>query len=163
MRDDLRDLLRRQLQRLGDVRDVVGTVADEELDRRVVEQRLAPGGGGVIPAAIQRFQVINRNTLHKKIELYDAGAKSDDVATQTIRVTVDLHRVMHARRTAIMVLDRCAGEIRRSVGPKTMASASAMLKVTTMASRMTRRRVDFCQRFSSEPGMTSSRPTASGR
>jgi hypothetical protein len=33
------------------------------------------------------------------------------VAVEIERVTVDLHRVMHARRTAIMVLDRCAGEM----------------------------------------------------
>lgn len=33
------------------------------------------------------------------------------VADEIERVTVDLHRVMHARRTAIMVLDRCAGEM----------------------------------------------------
>jgi AcrR family transcriptional regulator len=33
------------------------------------------------------------------------------VAGEVERVTIDLHRVMRARRTAIMVLDRCAGEI----------------------------------------------------
>jgi AcrR family transcriptional regulator len=33
------------------------------------------------------------------------------VADEVERVAADLHRVMHARRTAIMVLDRCAGEI----------------------------------------------------
>jgi AcrR family transcriptional regulator len=33
------------------------------------------------------------------------------VGDEIERLTVDLHRVMHTRRTAIMVLDRCAGEI----------------------------------------------------
>jgi AcrR family transcriptional regulator len=33
------------------------------------------------------------------------------VADEIERVTIELHRVMHARRTAIMVLDRCASEI----------------------------------------------------
>jgi AcrR family transcriptional regulator len=33
------------------------------------------------------------------------------VADEVERVAAGLHRVMHARRTAIMVLDRCAGEI----------------------------------------------------
>jgi AcrR family transcriptional regulator len=33
------------------------------------------------------------------------------IADEIERVTAGLHRVMHARRTAIMVLDRCAGEI----------------------------------------------------
>jgi AcrR family transcriptional regulator len=36
---------------------------------------------------------------------------AERVADEIERVTVDLHRVMHARRTAIMVLDRCAGEM----------------------------------------------------
>jgi AcrR family transcriptional regulator len=33
------------------------------------------------------------------------------IADEIERVTAGLHRVMHNRRTAIMVLDRCAGEI----------------------------------------------------
>jgi AcrR family transcriptional regulator len=39
--------------------------------------------------------------------LRTAGGIADEIE----RVTAGLHRVMHARRTAIMVLDRCAGEI----------------------------------------------------
>jgi AcrR family transcriptional regulator len=39
--------------------------------------------------------------------LRDADAVADEVE----HLAVELHRLMHARRTAIMVLDRCAGEI----------------------------------------------------
>ena len=37
--------------------------------------------------------------------------RAASVADEIERLTVGLHRVMHGRRTAIMVLDRCAGEI----------------------------------------------------
>ena len=37
--------------------------------------------------------------------------RAGGVADEVERVTASLHRVMRARRTAIMVLDRCAGEI----------------------------------------------------
>jgi AcrR family transcriptional regulator len=38
------------------------------------------------------------------------------VSDEVERVAADLHRLMHARRTAIMVLDRCAGEIPELTG-----------------------------------------------
>jgi hypothetical protein len=44
---DLVDLLRGEVERLGHVGDVVGAVAQEELDRRVVEQRSALRAGEV--------------------------------------------------------------------------------------------------------------------
>ena len=39
--------------------------------------------------------------------LHASGAFSDEIE----RITVELHRLMRSRRTAVMVLDRCAGEI----------------------------------------------------
>jgi AcrR family transcriptional regulator len=36
---------------------------------------------------------------------------TDTLADEIERITIDLHRLMRSRRTAVMVLDRCAGEI----------------------------------------------------
>ena len=58
-----------------------------------------------LTAAIAGLQLTQIVTERRRL------GRAASVADEIERLTVGLHRVMHARRTAIMVLDRCAGEI----------------------------------------------------
>ena len=60
---------------------------------------------GELRAAIAELELTT--IVSESRQLRSAASIADEIE----RVTVSLYRVMHARRTAIMVLDRCAGEL----------------------------------------------------
>ena len=66
---------------------------------------LASSITGDLTAAIAALELTQIVTERRRL------GRTASVADEIERLTVGLHRVMHARRTAIMVLDRCAGEI----------------------------------------------------
>jgi len=66
---------------------------------------LATSITGELAAAIGALELTQIVAERRRI------GRATSVADEIERLTIGLHRVMHARRTAIMVLDRCAGEI----------------------------------------------------
>ncbi len=60
---------------------------------------------GELAAAIARLELTTIVTDRKRLR------SAEGFSAEIERLTVGLHRLMHARRTAIMVLDRCSAEL----------------------------------------------------